>query len=113
MLQLVNANNQDIIILISNLISEIEKRDNNHIGVKQALSLLNTSKTRIETKQEAPEAEARSLYQTLSSIFLFEQLQFTNQEYELLKAIEKFSQKRGAKGGFETLFTTNAWRKPF
>lgn len=113
MLQLESAKDKDILILISDLISEINKRNQNNAGVKQAIKLLNTSKDRIEKGKETPEAESRALYQTLSSIFLFEQLQFTNQEYKLLKEIEKIAHRKGAKGGFETLFTTNAWRKPF
>lgn len=113
MIKLGKADNQESLILISNLIAEINKRDQGNIGVKQALKLLYTSKNRIEKEQEAPETELRALYQTLSSIFLFEQLQFTNQEYAFIKAIEQFAYRKGAKAGFETLFTANAWRKPF
>ncbi|WP_270370759.1 hypothetical protein [Aerococcus urinaeequi] len=61
-----NANDKDILILISDLISEINKRNQNNAGVKQAIKLLNTSKDRIEKGKETPEAESRAfikLYQ--------------------------------------------------
>ena len=40
-------------------------------------------------------------------------LVITPWEKSLLKEIEKIAHRKGAKGGFETLFATNAWRKPF
>lgn len=116
MLRLPNVNQQSIVLIINRLISEISQRSNKqegHPGVKQALELLAESKHRIEKGLETPESEARALYQTLSSLFLFEQLQFTDKEYRLLKEIQQFAHHKGAKGGLESLFTANAWRKPF
>ena len=55
MLQLQNANDKGILILISDLISEINKRNQNNAGVKQAIKLLNTSKDRIEKGKETPD----------------------------------------------------------
>lgn len=110
---MVQNQSKQILQVISKLISEISKRDQHTIGVQEAVKLLNNSINRIEKKQETAENEARALYQTLSSIFLFEDLQFTDIEYSLLQDIKKFCHSPGAKTGFNTLFTTNAWRKPF
>ncbi|MEY8371444.1 hypothetical protein AAK938_07850 [Aerococcaceae bacterium 50-4] len=110
---MVHHSDQQILQVISKLILEINKRDRHTNGVQEAVKLLNTSINRIEKKQETAENEARALYQTLSSIFLFEDLQFTDIEYSLLQDIKKFCHRPGAKAGFDTLFTSNAWRKPF
>ncbi|CRH27333.1 Uncharacterised protein [Chlamydia trachomatis] len=103
----------DIIDTISKFIVELNKRNDNSIGIKQCLDLLQTSKKRIQKKQQSPEMEARSLYQTLASISTFENVKFTDKENDLYKDIKSFAHSKGVWGEINSLNASNSWRKPF
>lgn len=78
-------------------------------GYSQIIDVLNRAIERVAKGSQAPQLEARSVFQNTSTICFVNKVKLNAEEADALQKINHFSHSKGILGEINTLNTSNMW----